>query len=476
MLKPHKIPAVLLFATSALLAVGEVAAGTKLAFAVLMAGTLICIGATYNILDGVSTIGGIAFAAFSSCTIVISQFAKVILFEPADRPLESPELTIRVYFVFYLCALVGAFIYGRVRFKAPRPLEPETIGQANVQYTISLIVGLLASLVYEIYESSSNPGERASTAHSMGLAFSTLLLFSIVLGVQSRIRTTEGLHSFGTKVLIPWIATVFFGFVETSRAHMILPSVVYAFTCYASGYRFRWKHYVAAGLGIAFFSLVISPFEIYARGPMRELEFSGRLHEGYSLAAALPDWTVVKEASLGGAESGSREEYYQRTGTFILSRLSAIRADSNLINACAGGFHYGFTAIKIDFLHNLPRFLDRNKPDIDGAAYTGRVTGVNPDEVENEENVITSVSDSYGAFGWLGVIVTGLIVFPAVFILYESMFDIRKPWGIVATGGLCFQFAQVSLGGIIGLTIRVPISILLLSYLMGLIVRMIPVR
>jgi hypothetical protein len=159
-----------------------------------------------------------------------------------------------------------------------------------------------------------------------------------------------------------------------------------------------------------------------------------------------------------------------------LSRLSAIRADSNLINACAGGFHYGFTAIKIDFLHNLPRFLDRNKPDIDGAAYTGRVTGVNPDEVENEENVITSVSDSYGAFGWLGVIVTGLIVFPAVFILYESMFDIRKPWGIVATGGLCFQFAQVSLGGIIGLTIRVPISILLLSYLMGLIVRMIPVR
>jgi hypothetical protein len=474
--KAFKIPAELLFATAALLAIGEVAAGTKMSFAVYVAGTLMCIGATYNILGGVSTISGIAFASFASCTIVISQFAKVILFEPADKPLESPELTIKVYFVFYLCALLGTFVYNRIRIRVPRPLEPETVAQVNLQYAISVTVGLLSSLVYEIYESSSNPSERASTAHSIGLAFSTLLLFSIVLAVQSRIRSTRGLHSFGVKAFIPWIATMFFGFIETSRAHMILPSVVYAFTCYASGYRFRWKHYVAGGLGIAVFTLVISPFEIYARGPMRELEFSGRIHEGYSLAAALPDWTIVKEASLGGAESGSREEYYQRPGTFILSRLSAIRADSNMINACAGGFHYGFTAIRIDLLRSLPRFLARNKPEIDGAAYTGRVTGVNSDEVENGETVITAVSDSYGAFGWLGVIVTALFVFPTVFILYESMFDIGKPWGIVATGGLCFQFAQVSLGGIIGLTIRVPISILLLSYVMGIIVRMIPVQ
>jgi hypothetical protein len=476
MLKPFKIPSVLLFATAAILAIAEVATGTKPTFSIYMACTLICIGITYNILGGLSTISGIAFASFASCTIVISQFAKVILLEPADKPLESPELTIKVYFVFYLCALIGSFVYSRVRIKVPKPLEPETIAQAGLQYTISMTVGLLASLIYEIYESSSNPSERASTAHSIGLAFSTLLLFSIVLGVQSRIRSTQGLHSFGVKAFIPCIATVFFGFVETSRAHMILPGIVYAFTCYASGYRFRWKHYVAAGLGIAVFALVISPFEIYARGPMRELEFRGRLYEGYSLAAALPAWTIVEEASLGGVESGSREEYYQRPGTFVLSRLSGIRADSNMINACSGGFHYGFTALKIDFLHNLPRFLDKNKPELDGAAYTGRVTGVNSDEVENGETVITAISDSYGAFSWLGVIVTALLVFPAVFILYESMFDIRRPWGIVATGGLCFQFAQVSLGGLVSLAIRVPIAILLLSYLMGVIVRMIPIR
>lgn len=476
MLKPYKIPTVLLVGIVALLAVGEIATGTEPLFAAFMAATLICIGITYNILGGVSSISGIAFAGFASCTIVISQFAKVILMEPANRPLESPELTIKVYFLFYFCVMVGCSVYCRLRVRLPSPLEPKTDAQANLQYTISILLGLPASLVYEYYETSSNPGERASTAHSIGLAFSTLLLFSIVLAVQNRIRSTNGRHSFGIKAFVPWAASVCFGFIETSRGHMILSTVVYLFTCYASGYKLRKKHLFAAVLGAATFSFVISPFEIYARATMRQLEFRERIYEGYNLFRSLPDWTIVKQASSAGIESGSREEYYQRPGTFVLSRLSAIRADSNMIYACSGGFHYGFTALKIDVLHNLPRFLYKNKPESDGAAYTGRVTGVNADDVENGEFLITAISDSYGAFGCFGVMVAGLMAFPTAFILYESMFDMRRPWGMVATGAFCFQFAQVNLGGLLWLTIRAPIAILMLSYVMGVIVRMIPVK
>ncbi|MGO9339149.1 MAG: hypothetical protein ACLPY1_16765 [Terracidiphilus sp.] len=476
MLNPYKIPASVLCGTVALLAVGEIAAGTEPFFVACMAGTLVCIGVTYNILGGLSTISGIAFAGFASCTIVISQFAKVLLMEAADKTLESPELTIKVYFVFYLCAMIGAFVYRDLRVRVPKPMEPNTVAQANLQYGISVSIGLVASLVYEIYETSLNPAERASLAHSLGLAFSSLLLFSIVLAVQSRIESTQGRHSFGIKVFIPWIATVFFGFIETSRGHMLLPTLVYAFTCYVSGYKFRWKHYIAAVIGAALFVFILSPFEVYSRGPMRQLEFRDRLYEGLHLALTMPDWSTVNEASSAGVESGSREEYYQRPGTFVLSRLSAIRADSNMINACAGGFHYGSTALRIDLLRSLPRFLYKNKPDTDGAAYTGRVTGVNPDDVENGDFLITVISDSYGAFGWLGVIITSLFGFPAAFILYESMFDIRKPWGIVAAGGFFFQFSQVSMSGLIGLALRAPIAILAVSYLVGGIVRMIPTK
>jgi hypothetical protein len=476
MLNPFKIPASVLCCTIALLAVGEIVAGTQPFFVAAMGATLLCIGVTYNILGGLSTIGGIAFAGFASCTIVISQFAKVLLMEAADKTLESPELTIKVYFLFYLCAMIGCFVYGRLRVRVPTPLEPRTVAQANLLYGISVTVGLAASLVYEIYEASLNPAGRASQAHSIGLAFSTLLLFSIVLAVQGRIGSTQGRHSFGMKAFVPWIATVFFGFIETSRGHILLPTLVYAFTCFASGYKFKRRHYVAALAGAVVFVFFISPFEIYSRGPMRELEFRDRLYEGVHLALTIPDWATVNESSRAGVESGSREEYFERPGTFVLSRLSAIRADSNMINACAGGFHYGFTALKIDLLRSLPRFLYKNKPDSDGAAYTGRITGVNPDEIENGEFLITVIGDSYGAFGWLGVIVTSLLGFPISFILYESMFDIRKPWGIVAAGGFFYQFTQVGMSGLIALTTRVPLSILAVSYFVGAIVRMIPIK
>jgi hypothetical protein len=476
MIKPHKIPVTALFVTVALLASGELAAGTHPFFVAVMGATLICIGATYNILGGVSTISGIAFAGFAACTIVISQFAKVVLFEAADKTLESPELTIKVYFVFYLCILIGTFVLSGLRVRVPKPLEPSTPAQVNVQYAVSLVVGIVATAVFEIYETSSDARERASSAHSLGLAFSSLLLLSIVLAVQSRIKSTHGQHSFGLKALVPWIVIVFFGFIETTRSRMLLPSVVYAFTCYASGYRFRKKHYLAAVLGIGAFAFVISPFEVYARGPMRELDFRDRFYEGYNLIRSMPDWSVVSEASRSGVESDSREEYYERPGTFVLSRLSVIRADSNMISACANGFHYGFTALKDDVLRNLPRFIAKNKPETDGSSYTGRVTGINPDDVENGEFLITAISDSYGAFGWLGVIVVSLIVFPAIFVLYESMFDIGKPWGIVAAGGFCFVFAEADLGKLLGITLRAPIAILLLSYLLGAVVRMIPVR
>ena len=476
MLRSFKIPTLVLFTTVALLAAGEVLTGTQLEFAAFVAGTLLCIGVTYNILGGLSTISGIAFAGFAGSTIVISQFAKVILDEPANIPLESPDLTIEVYFVFYLCVLIGTFVYSNVRVRLPRAMEPTTLAQADLQYTVSVTLGLVASFLYEFYEASSNPGERASTAHSLGLAFSPLLLFSIVLAVQSRIRSSGGRHSFSVKAFIPWLATLIFGFLQTSRGHMLLPSIVYAFTCYASGYKFKRRHYAVALAGAVFFVRVISPYEVYVRGGMKELEFRERVTQSIEFIRTLPDWSVVEQASSAGVDSGSREEYYLRPGTFVLSRLSAIRADSNMINACAGGFHYGFTALAMDVERNLPRFLAKNKPETDGAAYTGRVTGINPDEVENGDFVLTAISDSFGAFGWLGTIVVGLIGFPTVFIIYESMFDIRRPWGIVATGAFCFQFSQISVGGMIELAIRSPLSILLLSYVIGMLVRMIPVR
>jgi len=88
--RPFRITAAMLFTGISILAAGELAAGTKPEFVVMMAGTILCAAVTFNILGGLRTISGIAFTGFALCTIVISQFAKVLFFEAADKNLEAP--------------------------------------------------------------------------------------------------------------------------------------------------------------------------------------------------------------------------------------------------------------------------------------------------------------------------------------------------------------------------------------------------
>jgi hypothetical protein len=476
MTNPRHLSPLTLFAAVSLAAAGELAVGTSALFTALAAATLLCAGATYNLLGGLGTIRGMAFATFAACTIVISQFAKVIFWEPADNMLEAPQLTIEVYFAFFVFVFIGCFITRDLRVQLPKPVEAETTAQANLHYFISLTAGIAANLIYEYYESSSYSEDRSSAAHSLGLALSPLLLYSIVLAVKRQIKVTLGRHSFGPRVFVPWLAMSFFGFVETSRAHLMLSTLAYGVTCHMNGFRFRKVHYAAACLGAFAFIVFVSPFEIGSRGPMREVGLIDRIGEGILLVKLAPQQEEMSEADHASNAAQVREEYFAHPRTGILSRLSAIRADSNMIAACSGGFHYGFTALKMDALRSLPRSIARGKPDTDGAAYTGRVTGINPDEVENGEAMITVIGDSFGAFGWLGVASVGLLVFPAILTLYQNVFDMNAAWGAVASVDLIVQISQVSLGGLIGVAIRVPLTIVLMSYLVNLAAKAIPVR
>jgi hypothetical protein len=474
--RPFRITAAMLFTAVIFLTVGELASGTQPEFVAMMAGTITCIAVTFNLLGGLRTISGIAFTGFALCTIVISQFAKVIFFEAADKNLEAPNLTIKVYLVFYFCLMMGTFVYGRVRVRLIKPMEPESGAQIELQYAVSLTVGLIASALYAYYDAQASSGGQETEGHSVGVALSGLLLFSLVLAVISRIRETGGRHSFGIKALIPWLAMVMFGLIRTSRGSILLPNLTYLMTCYTNGYRFRKRHYFVTAGGLVLFLVFISPLEIYTRMYIVGGDLNSRIASAISLIRSRPSWEVVRQISSGGTQTGSREEYYDRPGTFVLSRISAIRPDSNMISATSTGFHYGFTALKIDVLHSIPHFLYKDKPQEDSDWYLGRVTGVNTDSVENAEVVITSISDSYGAFGWLGVVVVGGLVFPCCFVLYESVFDFRKPWGVVALGSFAYTFYEINMGGMLQILTRVPLAVVALSYVVGGLVAMIPVK
>jgi hypothetical protein len=457
-LRSFKIPPLMLLTTVLALAAGELANGTGPYFIAMMAITLLCIGVTYNMLGGLSRISGFLFAAMAAATIVISQFAKVVLVEPADKNLEAPHVTITVYAVYYLSAMLGVFLFCKVRLQLPKPLEPATSSQSRVLYWIALVVGIFANTVFWI-DTWGNEETVTSTSHSITLALAPMVLFAVVLAVDERILETDGRHSISAKVIISALAVGFFQYALTSRQGLATPIVVYVIACYVRGYRFRFRHYVGLLLAVVLFFAVVSPFEVYSRGVLVEASsFRERLSKGYDLLVSPPSWQEVWNAQTNAETSEHYDQYYSHPGTYVLSRFSMIRADSDLIEVCANGYHYGFEALKTDLLMNIPRVFYRNKPNADSGGFIESLVGT------GNKWAFTSIADSFGAFGWAGVVLFPLLVLPLIFIVYDSMFDMSRPWGTVALGIGIIGIWDTRIIDFLVLLIKDPITLWFLSF------------
>lgn len=473
--RPYKIPIMALFLAVLGLLIGELYCGTDLYFASMMALAVWAAGITYNILGGLGTLSGIAFAVLALGSVAISQFAKVLLGQPADSHIAAPGLTATVYATFYVCTIPGAFVFRHFRPPVPRTLEPKSEKQSRALYVIALVLGCVGQMIFSltnvIYGNSAAETQFNST-HSVGVALAPFLAFAIVIAVDHRIRKTAGYHSFGSEAFLPSIISIVDGMVNTQRAEIIAPFLLYLFTCHLRGFRFRAKHYLAMVCFLLLFVFVISPLELYTRSVIANLYFQDRVARSLDVIAHrnLHEIIAVESAA---SYSDEFEDYYYLPGTTVLSRFSRIRLDSNLIDACSTD-HYGLTAIKTDLLLQVPHFLYKEKPEYGSADFLGRVSGVSARDPWNTEPAFTMIGDSFGAFGFLGVALLGLIVLPLVLRVLESAFDPGQPWGTAALV-TCVINAGGTVGTLIAVAlIRTPVYFVLASYICTLVAQSLP--
>lgn len=469
-------PLTILFIVCILL-VGELASGTSLYFAFMAALAVFFACITYNILGGMSSISGIAYSRFALSTLFISQFGKMLLLERADSNLDVPQLTITVYAVYFGFLMLGTFVFWRLRLPLPKPVEPETPAQLKNLYAVALTGGMLGTIALMVLEFSQG-NANTSLAHGFARALSYLLPFSLVLAVDSRIRSTHGQHSFGWMALWPTLAMMFEGFIYASRSPFLEPFAIIFLTCFLRNFKFQRRH-LAAGFSIgAFFLLFVSPYFLYSRSLRGEATIREQALVMIRLLEEAPArWATIKttvdEEALG---TTGLVNYFETPGAATLNRFALIGPDSTLINACSTGFHYGFTSIKLDLLAEVPRFLFPNKPEIGSNKYLGHLDGQESDSFETTNSTITPISDSFGAFSWAGVVVFPFLVWPALFVVYESIFDMRRPWGTVATALLLFGLTEGSMGSSLTESmIKNPAYVLILSWGATWIIKMIPV-
>lgn len=467
--RAFKIPLSLLLGATACLLIGELLCGTNLHFAILMAITVCAAGITYNVLGGMATFSGMLYAVMAACSVVISQFVKILLLQPADSHIAAPNLTAAVYATFFVAALFGSFTFRQIRLPLPHPAEPKTDLQSSSLYILALVLGLIGDVLFnvnQLFYSGAAGESDFNVSRSVGVALIVFLTFAEIIAVDLRIRKTGGRHSFGMAAFIPWVATTFTGLIDTQRGPILAATAVYFFTCYFRGYRFRIKHYAAAAIFVVLMVFVVSPLELYTRTAIANQDLQNRVSITTS-ALANADLRQVTSAESALSSINDWEDYYWIPGAALLSRFSLIRLDSNLIAACSNN-HYGFTSIKSDLLYHLPHFLYPGKPEYSSNDYLGRVSGVSAGIAGNSEPTFTVIADSFGSFGLLGAAITGYFLLPLSLRVLEEMFDVSRPWGTVAFITVLQSLAS-TVGMLIGQTIRTPIYIVLLSYLCAVI-------
>lgn len=458
------------------LAAGELASGTDLAYVALMSVAVLAICTTYNMLGGLGTIGGVIFSAFALYVLVLSQFVKVFVFEAADLDLRAPDLTIAVYAVFFVSLMVGVFLFGWIRLKLPQPLEPESSRHAGIMYVICFVFGLTAK-VYMTNLVLEHPELADSAGHGVARALSLLLPLSLVVAVDRRMRKTEGRHCFGWGALWPTLAIELFGFAAGIRTNFVTPPLLVAVTCYFRGYKFRARHYIAMAAMAAVLFFVVSPWYLFSRRYRHQSSLKEQITTAVAAAAEAPQhWKDIEDVVRSRATLSAARglEYFSKTGTVTLNRLELIAPDDGVIAATAH-HHWGLTTVKLDIQENIPHFIEPNKPDRDGVWYRASVGGLQSSYMASTYITTSLIADTWGGFGWAGVVAVPLVLLPWVFVLYDSMFEMSRPWGTVITLQVAMRIALSGIGQLLmGFLLIMPISILLVSWFTGWVARFIP--
>jgi hypothetical protein len=344
-------------------------------------------------------------------------------------------------------------------------------------YFVSLIGGLVGTALgfQALFRGEAGA---SSLAHGISLILGYLLPFSLVLAVDHRLRITDGRHFFGWMAFWPTMVIELGGFLGASRQGFAEPFAIIFLTCYLRNFRFRKRHLaMTMGLAAGFFFFV-SPFYLYARIG-RESPTPGELVSTMiqTLEQAPSEWSTIKyQVGSQAVNNTYAVNYFSSPGAVTLNRFALIGPDSTLIDACATGFHYAFTSLKLDLLSEIPRVLYHNKPEAGSGQFLGQLDGQEEGfQGTTTYTTITTIADSYGSFSWLGVIVFAFFALPAVFVVYESMFDMQKPWGTVATLYLLLGLTEGSMGQfMVNGMIKDPLYVLVLSWGADWIVRMIP--
>lgn len=430
---------------------------TDIYFAVLFFAYIMLSTITFNVAGGFSRASGTYVFWFALLTCIVGGLWKLVLVEPGNSNLITPDVTLATYVVsmaMILCALKISH-----RFTRNAPGVSSLIHADNVNLNHAALGCLIAS------ELAANAN--SFLPHGNGSFMSIVnqenvfLPIAILLGTVYTIRSSGGRRSVSLLTTVCGaLIFVYGGLIAYSKQGMFTPIVCWGVAAASQRYRLRRSQLVALGAFAVYSVMVLSPLSQVGRAivPINATAYQRllvsvdllshpvRLHQQYDAMLGGPDVT--------GREPAFSSSYFD-SPQGLLDRLNIIKSDDRLVSYTLQGHTVGKTRVVYYFLNWIPHFLLPNKdalmpPGIINAGNTyAHETGgfLAPDDYTTGISFSPS-AEAFHMDEWEGIIIVGTFVWTLLFITVDAICgDLRRsPYGLLAM----VAFAHVAPESLIG--------------------------
>ena len=369
--KSHWILVSLVLATF-LLAVGQLAVGTSVSFAVAVAVTLLVALLTLRIV-GLSSIPGMLIALLMIRYLVVSQLAKTLLGQPGDSNLAAPETTIAVILVgtMSICAgaiVVASFLRGR-RLLQFSPSMPQLVGFRNVTFLIGSVCTAIA------YQEGTRDFSQLSYGGLGAIAteFSGFIYLALMTDTWLALTRSNGRRSTSPSVVALCLALTVYGFLANSKQGIASPLVAYLIASYSFRRRISKQQIAMTIVALIFGVVVLYPANQLMRGRLNvdpsATEAAGQmftqlLQDPSSLAL---EWEILTTIPIEELSLNEQQLFYLGTADDLAGRFLLIANTDVIVNAVNENGPYGPDLITQGFLMAMPTFLLPDKPRIQQA-------------------------------------------------------------------------------------------------------------
>lgn len=415
---------------------------TDLTFALLFFSFVMLSVIAFNAAGGFSRASGSYVFWFASLTCIVGVLWKIVLDEPGDSNLVSPNVTLATYVVSIMT------MFGAIQLS--RKIIGNKPSLSNIMKSERLILGHAALGCFVANEligwsQPFLPHGNGSISNIL-VQENVFLPVCILLGTIHTIRTSGGRRSVN---LLTFVASAMIfiqgGLIAYSKQGMFTPIVCWGVAAASQRFRLRaWQLLLLAAFTV--FSVeMLAPLSQVARAivPPNDSD-SQRLQLSVDLLTHPKTLRVDYLETQGATEPGTRTTgwaagYYD-TPQGLFDRLNILKADDRLITYTLEGHTVGKLKTVYYFLNWIPHFILPNKEALmpegvinSGNYYAHQLGMLSPDDFSTGISFSPS-AEAFHMDTWVGIIVVGGFVWSLLFVVVDFICgDLRtSPIGLFA--------------------------------------------